>query len=335
MTPASLSLGIGQTQTLQALNGVGNLRWFSENESVVWVVNQNSWTTTVTALAPGTAAVYVGDLYTRDTAACIVTVTGGTTPAPTPVPTPPTLTVTPPTLSLEVGETDTLRASGTGYSGALQWQSKNVSVATVMGTNETALVTAVSAGTAQITATATDGSGATAACTVTVTAPAEEPPEPPTPSYDNWIEVADTDWYDANPNGASFVIDTAEELAGLAKLVNEETDDFSGKTIVLDGDIDLAGKQWTPVGASAFDPEGTSKAVFCGTFDGKENTITNMAVDLEGGEEFPSDNTNAGLFGYNRGTIQNVRLIDVHASSSSSFTHLTQGLLSGSTMGEG
>jgi hypothetical protein len=81
-----------------------------------------------------------------------------------------------------------------------------------------------------------------------------DPPTPPVvpdpPVTDgNWIDAADTDWYDNNPNAAEFTISTAEELAGLAKIVNSGTDDFyfSDQTIRLADDIDLAGKKWTPI----------------------------------------------------------------------------------------
>ena len=53
----------------------------------------------------------------------------------------------------------------------------------------------------------------------------------------NWIDDANTSWY--NKNETTFEISTAEDLAGLAKLVNDETDDFSGKTITLTQPIDL------------------------------------------------------------------------------------------------
>lgn len=46
----------------------------------------------------------------------------------------------------------------------------------------------------------------------------------------------DTTWY--NDTGSTFTINTAAQLAGLAKLVNEGNN-FSGKTITLGADIDL------------------------------------------------------------------------------------------------
>ena len=49
----------------------------------------------------------------------------------------------------------------------------------------------------------------------------------------NWIESADIGWYEANSADATFTINTAEELAGLAKLVNDGTEQFEGKTVKL------------------------------------------------------------------------------------------------------
>ena len=85
-------------------------------------------------------------------------------------------------LSLEVGESETLTATITPSNATDQnvtWSSNNESVATV---DTSGKVTAIKAGTATITATAADGSGKSASCFVTVKAPPEPEPEPePTP----------------------------------------------------------------------------------------------------------------------------------------------------------
>ena len=78
--------------------------------------------------------------------------------------------------------------------------------------------------------------------------------------------AVETDWYtNAEADTTSYTISTAAQLAGLAKLVNEGPENgspvnFSGKTVKLGADIDLAGKEWTPIGKSG--------ATFNGTFDG-------------------------------------------------------------------
>lgn len=86
--------------------------------------------------------------------------------------------------------------------------------------------------------------------------------EPDTRDADstNWIDAADTNWYTSNSEASEFTITSTAELAGLAKLVNGGND-FSKKTIKLDANIDLDGKEWTPIG--------TSRKPFKGTFDGQ------------------------------------------------------------------
>ena len=87
-----------------------------------------------------------------------------------------------------------------------------------------------------------------------------------------WQELADFSWYDADKS--EFEINTAEQLAGVAYLVNVEKNNLSGKTITLGSDIDLAGHVWTPIGNLVSYP-GIS---FQGTFDGDNHTISNMNV---------------------------------------------------------
>ena len=119
--------------------------------------------------------------------------------------------------------------------------------------------------------------------------------EPDTRDADstNWIDAADTNWYTSNSEASEFTIDTAEELAGLAKLVNEGND-FSKKTIKLGANIDLDGKEWTPIGKSG--------KPFIGIFDGQDKTISNLVIDM-------SSKSDVGLFGYtSNGEIKNFTL---------------------------
>lgn len=95
-----------------------------------------------------------------------------------------------------------------------------------------------------------------------------------------WALTADTQWH--NKNDDSFKISTAEELAGLAKLVNLGYT-FRGKTVVLINDIDLENKEWTPIGKSL-------EKSFQGTFEGGGHTISYLKVTRT--------NENVGLFGY-------------------------------------
>jgi len=71
-----------------------------------------------------------------------------------------------------------------------------------------------------------------------------------------------------------YEISTAEQLAGLAKLVNGGNN-FSGKTIVLTADIDLNNQAWTPIGnENGFDAE----LAFSGTFNGDGYTVSGLNV---------------------------------------------------------
>lgn len=77
-----------------------------------------------------------------------------------------------------------------------------------------------------------------------------------------------TDWYDPDDATATdYSIGTAEELAGLAELVNQGVS-FKGKTITLNQSVDLKNSAWTPIGTKA--------QPFNGSFDGKGNTISNV-----------------------------------------------------------
>ncbi|MDR1471274.1 MAG: hypothetical protein LBS75_02010, partial [Synergistaceae bacterium] len=119
----------------------------------------------------------------------------------------------------------------------------------------------------------------------------------------NWIDIKSTSWYDKDPSAASFEIDSAEGLAGLAYIVNirgTSHDNFYGKTITLTGNIDLGGREWTPIGTTS-----SINYYFQGTFDGGSGyTIANLTIKHEG--SYGNDYYPAGLFGGNGGTIINV-----------------------------
>lgn len=99
----------------------------------------------------------------------------------------------------------------------------------------------------------------------------------------NWQDAGNysTTWY-GDGTASAFTISTAADLAGLAKLVNAGNT-FSGKTISLVANIDLAAHYWTPIG-------GYGKP-FNGTFDGQNFVITYLTIDQ------PSLDW-AGLFGF-------------------------------------
>lgn len=87
----------------------------------------------------------------------------------------------------------------------------------------------------------------------------------------------------------TVTVNSSAQLAGLAKMVNGNTKDFSGYTITLNADIDLAGLPWTPIGNGNRGDADASH--FSGVFDGNGHTIRNINAKDERG-----DNYGAGLF---------------------------------------
>ena len=104
--------------------------------------------------------------------------------------------------------------------------------------------------------------------------------------------------YTIESNG-SYTVTSADGLMNVAKLVNGGKSDIN---ITLDTDIDLTGKDWTPIGT---DYDNSYK----GTFDGGGHTITGLT--------FTTNDEYAGLFGWlNRaGTVKNVVMEGVQITS--------------------
>ena len=104
--------------------------------------------------------------------------------------------------------------------------------------------------------------------------------------------------YTIESNG-SYTVTSADGLMNVAKLVNGGKTDIN---ITLDKNIDLTGKEWTPIGT---DYDNSYK----GTFDGGGHTITGLS--------FTTNDEYAGLFGWlNRaGTVKNVVMEGVQITS--------------------
>ena len=128
-------------------------------------------------------------------------------------------------------------------------------------------------------------------------------------SVDNWDGSADTSWYTSAPDASEYRISTAEQLAGLAQLVNADpgTTNFAGKTLYLENDLDLSGHEWISIGTvlGGEYPEYS----FCGVFDGQGHVISNLYSHesyIEGADESHNLLRNA-LFGsvYN-GEVKNL-----------------------------
>ena len=111
-------------------------------------------------------------------------------------------------------------------------------------------------------------------------------------TYTVSLAAAKDPGYTIEGNG-SYTVTSADGLMNVAELVNGGKTDIN---ITLDKNIDLTGKDWTPIGTS-FDNS------YTGTFDGGGHTITGLTIT--------TNDQYAGLFGYlgnfgKFGTVKNV-----------------------------
>lgn len=115
--------------------------------------------------------------------------------------------------------------------------------------------------------------------------------------------------YTIESNG-SYTVTSADGLMNIAELVNGGKSDIN---ITLDTDIDLTGKDWTPIGT---DYDNSYK----GTFDGGGHTITGLT--------FTTNDEYAGLFGWlNRaGTVKNVVMEGVQITNNRSWSAFAGGV---------
>ena len=121
-------------------------------------------------------------------------------------------------------------------------------------------------------------------------------------TYTVSLAAAKDPGYTIEGNG-SYTVTSADGLMNVAELVNGGKTDIN---ITLDKNIDLTGKDWTPIGTS-FDNS------YTGTFDGGGHTITGLTITTK--DQF------VGLFGYlNRaGTVKNVVMEGVQITSNHMF----------------
>ena len=104
--------------------------------------------------------------------------------------------------------------------------------------------------------------------------------------------------YTIESNG-SYTVTSADGLMNVAELVNGGKTDIN---ITLDKNIDLTGKDWTPIGTNVDNS-------YKGTFDGGGHTITGLT--------FTTNDKYAGLFGWlnKAGTVKNVVMEGVQITS--------------------
>ena len=106
--------------------------------------------------------------------------------------------------------------------------------------------------------------------------------------------------YTIESNG-SYTVTSADGLMNIAKLVNGGKTDIN---ITLDTDIDLTGKNWTPIGTG-------TRNLYSGTFDGGGHTITGLT--------FTTNDEYVGLFGCldRTGTVKNVVMEGIQITNDS------------------
>ncbi|GEM_PF-6739940 len=222
------------------------------------------------------------------------------------------VSVSPETMTLIAGNSGAITATvnpDNASNKAVTWTTSDANVATVAD----GVVTALTKGTATITATSAADSSKKASCVVTVA--------------DNWSDLSDITWY--NATCTTFTITTASQLAGIAELANriESPESFSGKTIILGANIDLFNLEWIPIGdgvRSGYTVLGNS---FQGTFDGNSKTISNLkitAADAIGGDEH-----GFGLIGsMTKGQIKNLTISNPQISGTGCANGSVVGFLS-------
>ena len=125
---------------------------------------------------------------------------------------------------------------------------------------------------------------------------------------DGYVSVQKDDWYYVVDKKFENVvtIGTAEELFAFAKDVNENGENYSGKTVMLTNDIDLNNQYWTPIGQT----NGYSATTrFQGKFDGNGKTIKNLNVIVWEAGSNEGASYASGLFGFldnGDGYVQNL-----------------------------
>ena len=207
----SLSLYVGNSYTFTATtsNGEGLITWTSSNEEVASISDG-----IVNALKVGNTTITA--TYSGKTASCYVVVNEA----------PATITLNTNSLTVGVGEDETLVATITNGSGSVTWSSNNTSVATV----NNGVVTGVSKGNAIITASY---SGVSTTCSVLVTDDGEEPVRPTTGT--TTIDV----WATNDIHGAidEEVVDGDQRL-GIGKLATylKEQGDKDNSLLLDQGD---------------------------------------------------------------------------------------------------
>ncbi|MBQ9145555.1 MAG: hypothetical protein IJX70_03730, partial [Clostridia bacterium] len=147
----------------------------------------------------------------------------------------------------------------------------------------------------------------------------------------NTAITPDTSWYDgdtANATAATFEIDTAAKLLGVAKLMSENKRAFKGDTIKLTADIDLNpgwdANNFTEAPANVWPQIEERQAL---TFDGQDHTVKGIYQVSDKAQY-------SGIFGSlsnDPAVIKNVRFENCYSESSNGEGHgFLYGVITGS-----
>jgi len=117
-------------------------------------------------------------------------------------------------------------------------------------------------------------------------------------AWDGW--QSDKSWHALESD--VYYINSAEQLKGLADLINNEGASFEGKTVKLIADIDMSNQPWVPIGNNF------NGNMFNGIFDGGGHSISNILIRVDSPEENVYTSREAfGLFGFtSNSTITNL-----------------------------
>ena len=202
----------GATVTLTATVTPDN----ATDKTVTWTTSDEAIATVSDGVVTGVKAgeVTITAKAGDKSATCTVTVTAATTePEVVPV---TGVTLSQPAVTLDIDQSITLTATvapENATNKAVTWASDKTDIATVDANGK---VTAVAAGTANITVTTADG-GKTATCTVTVNPAADPDPDPPVHEHTwstEWTTDADSHWHKCTGEGCDEVKDKAAHSDG-------------------------------------------------------------------------------------------------------------------------
>ena len=115
-------------------------------------------------------------------------------------------------------------------------------------------------------------------------------------TYTVSLAAAEDPGYTVSEDGKTYNVTSADGLLAWNEAVQKDMT----LNCTLADNIDLTGKDWTPIGTSF----GNS---YTGTFDGNGKTITGLTVTRS--------NRYTGLFGFIKGTVKNVVLTEVNITS--------------------